>query len=185
MAFCPVHTKWDQNPIFTTPPKRGDEHPRPFYKGDTPPNPPPPSWRYRRNLTKGLGCVHTIPDSSFCAGAKVRPDTGLLFTRKNGDFIAVSVTERSCVALIFKAESRIIIAVRNIPDCFLWRHEKTSGMLRVSFSFVCGTGQGQNWTFPCFRQNLFASLHLASKVGNIWWCGVIGRWFNTLDSKIL
>ena len=159
MAFCLVHTKWDQNPIFT-PPKRDDEHPRPLYKGFVPP--PPSPQRYRRNLTKGLGCFHTTPDSSFCTGAKIIPDTGLLFTHKNRDFSAVSVTERTCAALISKVESHIIIGVRTIPDCFSWRHEKTSGMLGVSFSFVCGTGQGQNWTFPCFLQNLFASLHLAS-----------------------
>ena len=32
---------------------------------------------------------------------------GLLFTHKNGDFGAISVTEQSCAALISKAESHI------------------------------------------------------------------------------
>ena len=62
----------------------------------------------------------------------------------HGDFAAVSVTERSCAALISEVESHIIIGVGTIPDCFSWRHEKTSGMLWVSCSLVCGTGQGQN-----------------------------------------
>ena len=31
-----------------------------------------------------LGYVHTLPDSSFCAGTKIIPDIGLLFTHKNG-----------------------------------------------------------------------------------------------------
>ena len=32
---------------------------------------------------------------------------GLLFTHKNGDFGAISVTEQSCAALISEAESHI------------------------------------------------------------------------------
>ena len=33
--------------------------------------------------TSNLGYVHTLPDSSFCAGTKIIPDIGLLFTHKN------------------------------------------------------------------------------------------------------
>ena len=144
MAFCPVHTETKIR--YLHPLSETTSIPAPYIRDSSPPPPPPHRFpqRYRRNLTKGLGCVHTTPDSSFCAGAKIRPDTGLLFTHKNRDFSAVSVTERICAALISKVESHIIIGVRTIPHCFSWRREKTSGMLWVSFSFVCGTGQGQN-----------------------------------------
>ena len=56
-------------------------------------------------LYQTLAVVHTIPDS-FCAGMKTIPGRAL-FTHKNGDFGAVSVTERSCAAPISKLESRI------------------------------------------------------------------------------
>ena len=38
MAFCPEHSKWDQNPKIT-PPKRDDEHPHPFHMRSPPPGP--------------------------------------------------------------------------------------------------------------------------------------------------
>ena len=50
--------------------------------------------------------VHTIPDS-FCAGTKTIPDRASVYTHKNRDFGAISVTEQSCAALISKVESHI------------------------------------------------------------------------------
>lgn len=42
-------------------------------------------------------------------GTKTIPDmTGLLFTHKNGDVGAISVTERCCTALIFRGDSHIL-----------------------------------------------------------------------------
>ena len=45
--------------------------------------------------------VYTIADSS-CTGTNQLERTGPLLTHENGDFGAVSVTERSCAALILK-----------------------------------------------------------------------------------
>ena len=50
--------------------------------------------------------VHTIPDS-FCAGTKTIPDRASVYTHKNRDFGAISVTERSCATPISKVESHI------------------------------------------------------------------------------
>ena len=50
--------------------------------------------------------VHTIPDS-FCAGTKTIPDGASVYTHKNRDFGAISVTERSCATPISKVESHI------------------------------------------------------------------------------
>ena len=47
-----------------------------------------------------------LPDSLF-APAQKPYRIGILFTRKNGDFGAISVTERSCAALIPKEEHHI------------------------------------------------------------------------------
>ena len=55
--------------------------------------------------TGALGYVHTIPVAF--ASARNPYLIGLLFTHKNGDFGAISVTERSCAALIFYAEGHI------------------------------------------------------------------------------
>ena len=44
--------------------------------------------------------AHSRPDT-FCAGAKTIPDISLLFTHENGDFSAISVTDRSCLAPIW------------------------------------------------------------------------------------
>ena len=41
--------------------------------------------------------VHAIPDS-FCAGTKTIPHRASVYTHKNSDFGAISVTERSCAA---------------------------------------------------------------------------------------
>ena len=47
-----------------------------------------------KKLNSGdLGYIHTIPDN-FCAGAK-SSRIGFLFSHINGDFGAISVTERS------------------------------------------------------------------------------------------
>ena len=52
---------------------------------------------------------------------------GLLFTLKNTDSGAISVTERGCTASISKAESHISDkSVHTVPDSFLFRHEKLS-----------------------------------------------------------
>ena len=45
----------------------------------------------------GLGYVHPISDT-FCVSTETIPDKAL-FAHKNGDFGAISVTERSCAAL--------------------------------------------------------------------------------------
>ena len=56
-------------------------------------------------LYQTLAVVHKIPDS-FCAGMKTIPGRAL-FTYKNGDFGAISVTERSRASLISKVKSHI------------------------------------------------------------------------------
>ena len=56
-----------------------------------------------------LGYVHTSSHQipySICPGAKIIPD-GLLFPHKNGDFGAISETERSRAAPISKVKSHI------------------------------------------------------------------------------
>ena len=55
----------------------------------------------RRSLLSGY--VDTAPES-FCACTKTILDPGLLFTHDNGNFGAISVTERSSVAPILKLE---------------------------------------------------------------------------------
>ena len=74
----------------------------------------------RNNFAQVLSNVHTIPDIFWPAR---KPDgIGLLFTHKNGDFGAISVTERSCTAPISKVESHI-----SGRCSFSCRHEKLSG----------------------------------------------------------
>ena len=62
-----------------------------------------------------LGYVHTIPDSSFCAGTEIVPDIGLLFTHKNCCGSAISVTEQCCTAPISKVERLISDRICSIP----------------------------------------------------------------------
>ena len=75
----------------------------------------------RNNFAQVLSNVHTIPDI-FCAGTKTIRDLGLLFSHKNSDCGAISVTERSCTAPISKEESHI-----SGRCSFSCRHEKLSG----------------------------------------------------------
>ena len=52
----------------------------------------------------------------------------LLFTHKNSDFSAISVTEKSCTAPISKVESHIRVHI--VPDsCFSCRPHKLPGMV--------------------------------------------------------
>ena len=44
---------------------------------------------------------------SSCVGTKTIPGIGLLFTHKNRDFGAISVTERSCAVTISKVEGHL------------------------------------------------------------------------------
>ena len=44
---------------------------------------------------------------SFCAGTKTIPDRASVYTHKNRDFGAISVTEGSCAASISKVESHM------------------------------------------------------------------------------
>ena len=53
-----------------------------------------------------LDYVYTVLDS-FCAGTKTIPDRASVYTHKNRDFGAISVTERSCATPISKVESHI------------------------------------------------------------------------------
>ena len=65
-------------------------------------------WKITCILVQGRffsGSVHTIPDSC-CAGTKPYR-IGLLFTHKNSDWGAISVTERSCATPISKVGSHI------------------------------------------------------------------------------
>ena len=50
--------------------------------------------------------MYTVHHVAF-APARKPYQIGLLFTHKNGDFGAISVTAQSCAALISKAESHI------------------------------------------------------------------------------
>ena len=54
-----------------------------------------------------LGCVYTIPDSSFWPATKITADIGRQVTHKNGCGGAIFVTERCCTAPISKMESHI------------------------------------------------------------------------------
>ena len=54
---------------------------------------------------------------------------GLLFPNKNGDFGAISVTERSCPALSLNWRVTYGIGVHTTSDSFSWRHEKLSSMV--------------------------------------------------------
>ena len=70
--------------------------------------------------TPDLGYVHIIPDS-FCAGTEPYW-IGLLFTRKNGDFGAISVAAPSCAAPISKVKSHIWDRCSNCPGKLLRWH---------------------------------------------------------------
>ena len=54
---------------------------------------------------------------------------GIQFTHKNGDFEAISLTERICAARISKLESHISDSVHSIPDSLLFRHKKLFGIV--------------------------------------------------------
>ena len=61
--------------------------------------------------------MFTLLDT-FCTGTKTIR-VGLVFTHKNGDFVAISVTERCCFAPIFQVESHINrMGVQTIPESF-------------------------------------------------------------------
>ena len=60
--------------------------------------------------------VYTITDSS-CTGTNQLERIGPLLTHENGDFGAVSVTERSCAAPIFK----VVVTYRRVSVPFQWR----------------------------------------------------------------
>ena len=66
------------------------------------------------SVTYRIG-VHSIPDS-LSAPAQKPYHMRILFTRKNGDFGAISATERSCVAPISKVESHISDRCSSLPD---------------------------------------------------------------------
>ena len=59
-------------------------------------------WRVRYRIGG-----HTIPDIAFVPAGKPYGTLGLLFTHKNGDFGAVSVSERSCDVPITKVVRHI------------------------------------------------------------------------------
>ena len=67
--------------------------------------------------TSNLRYVHTLPDSSFCAGTEIVPDIGLLFTHKICRGGASSVMERCCSAPISKVERLISDRICSIPWC--------------------------------------------------------------------
>ena len=60
-----------------------------------------------RAIPKPAKTMFTIYQIAF-AQARKPYLTRLLFTYRNGDFGAISVTERSCAALISKGESHIL-----------------------------------------------------------------------------
>ena len=91
-----------------------------------------------------LGFVDTIP-GSFCADTKSYR-MGLLFTDKDGNFGAISVTGRSCTTRISKKERHILdgfyatlwcsvnrlpslLTLHNMPESFSCRHEKISDIV--------------------------------------------------------
>ena len=55
--------------------------------------------------------------------------TGILFTHKNGDFYAISLTERISAARICKLESHISDSVHSIPYSLLCRGKKLFGIV--------------------------------------------------------
>ena len=63
-------------------------------------------------------CSYSVPDS-FWVGTKTIPDTrASVYTHKNRDFGAISVTERSCATPISKLESHISEDVHIILGSF-------------------------------------------------------------------
>ena len=76
-----------------------------------------------RRSSQGEGGAHPLHPPPRSA-----PDgIGLLFTDKNADFGAISVTGRSCCAPVSKAESHNRIGVHTILDRFSCRQDKLSG----------------------------------------------------------
>ena len=76
---------------------------------------PRQSLKWRVTYRKG---VYTILPDSFCAGKKTIPDRASVYTHKNRDFGAISVTERSCATPISKVESYISEDVHIILGSF-------------------------------------------------------------------
>ena len=67
----------------------------------------------------------------------------LLFTHKNGDFVAITVTERSCTALISKVESRISDRFCAKLWCSLHRYlDRTGNGIRQDGSNYSGVRTG-------------------------------------------
>ena len=71
------------------------------------------------------GYVYTIPIDFVPARKQDR--IGLLFTHKNGDIGAISVTERSCAAPISKVESQISDRCSYYTGALLRRQENHTG----------------------------------------------------------
>ena len=71
-------------------------------------------------------CIASSRLSEKVTPARKSYRIGHLFTHENGDLGAISVTERSCAALVSKVTYRI--GVHTIPDnsTFLLPHEKQS-----------------------------------------------------------
>ena len=99
--------------------------------------------RYFSELT--LGYVHTtMPYWKVFAPARKPYQIGPLLTHKNGDFGAISVTERSCAALIFKEDSHCLLYQIAFRDCTF-----SSAPQRP---FCCG--QYKYWTADCGLQTV-------------------------------
>ena len=62
--------------------------------------------------------VFTLYGIEFAPARKSYRTLGLLFTPNNGDFGAISVTERSCPALSLNWRVTYGISVHTIPDRF-------------------------------------------------------------------
>ena len=66
---------------------------------------------------------------SICARTKTTSDWLLFVRHKNGDFGAISATERSCAAPISKAESHVSDRCSYYTRHLSYRHEKLSSIV--------------------------------------------------------
>ena len=84
----------------------------------------------------------------------------LLFTHKNGDFGAISVTKPSCDASIFKVESHISDRYSYFSKIHQWSIIKLKGEIAIFFEFFRTDSQGSTmpitintWIANMYRQH--------------------------------
>ena len=128
MAFCPEHPKRDQNLKFT-PPKRDDEHPRPFHVGV----PPPPGFQGKILFSLSPKEIENNAYAIFFvvgAGAGIGGQTGCILEEVE---VADGPWRKTCAIFIRKWEYLPIKEHCSIPMFLIeWEFSRWDMILHIN-----------------------------------------------------